>query len=148
MSRWMARLRDARASGDPTRLLAEVPYAATLGVQVEAIDGELVGHMPFAPSLVGDSSIPALHGGTIGALLELVSIVTVGFSLETDAAPRIVNLTVEYLRSGRARDTYAVANVTRAGRRVVAVRATAWQDDRDAPIAAASLHLLLRPPTA
>ena len=99
--------------------------------------------MAFGEHLVGDSGIPALHGGTLGALLESTAILTVLWHGEGLALPKTINLTVQYLRSGRAEDTFAEAEIVRAGRRVSAVRAVAWQGQRDKPIATADAHFLL-----
>lgn len=147
-SEWPERLRAAREAGDPGALLACIPYARFLGVCAAIVDGELRCTMGFSDHLVGDSSIPALHGGTTGALLESAAIFTVMWSSPIDAEtvrmPKTINVTVDYLRSGRAKDTFASATVTREGRRVVSVRSTAWQDDRDKPIATAEVHVLLR----
>ena len=55
-----------------------------------------------------------------------------------------MTLTVDYLRSGRAVETWAAARVTKRGRRIVIAQAEAWQADRDKPIATANLHFLLR----
>lgn len=144
-SEWPERLRAARERGDPGELLACIPYARFLGLRAAIVDSELRCTMAFSEHLVGDSSIPALHGGTTGALLESAAICTVMWSSPIDAVrmPKTINVTVDYLRSGRAKDTYASATVTREGRRVVSVRSIAWQDDRDKPIATAEVHVLL-----
>jgi uncharacterized protein (TIGR00369 family) len=148
VSDWIPRIREAREAGDPNRLLTVVPYARFLGLSAALADGELRCTMRFSDHLVGDSSLPALHGGTTAALLESAAIFTVLWSAETDRLPKTINLTVDYLRSGRARDTVAAATIEKAGRRVVNVRAVAWQDDRAAPIASATAHFLLAPADA
>ncbi len=115
-------------------LFALIPYAAFLGLRSEVTGGELYGVMPFAEHLVGNPTIPALHGGTLGAFLELTAIAEL--ARRTDGRlPRTVGVTVEYLRSGRPRDTYARAEVKRLGRRIANVAVEAWQDDRAKPIA-------------
>ena len=53
--------------------------------------------------------------------------------------------TVNYLRSGRALDTFANVSIVKQGRRIVAFEARAWQDDADKPIATAFGHFMLRP---
>lgn len=139
------RLRAARTAEALDPLIAEVPYARFLGLSAEVHGEELRVKMPFAEPLIGDSSIPALHGGTVGALLESTAVFTVLWSTETAELPKTVTLTVDYLRSGRAVDTWAAARVTKRGRRIVIAQAEAWQADRDKPIATANLHFLLRP---
>ena len=60
--------------------------------------------------------------------------------------PKTINITVEYLRSGKPQDTFARAVFTKHGRRVANVRAYAWQDDPTKPVAAANAHFLLVQP--
>jgi uncharacterized protein (TIGR00369 family) len=136
-------IRGARAAGDFSTLLAQVPYARFLGLEMSIVDGRVVGAMPFADHLIGNAAVPALHGGTLGALLESTAIFTVLWEAESVSVPKTVNITVEYLRTGRPVDTFASAVVTRQGRRVATVRALAWQDDPNRPIAAANAHFLV-----
>ena len=139
----LALLRQARASGDYAPLIAAIPYARFLGLRLQQVDGELVCHMPYQDMLIGNSALPALHGGTLGALLESAAIFELMVQADTDHVPKIISLTVDYLRSGKAQDTYARAIITRAGRRVANVRVEAWQEDRARPIAAAHVLFLL-----
>jgi len=138
------RLRHARDPETLDAAIAEIPYARFLGLRA-AIEGEeLRVCMPYAEPLIGDSSIPALHGGTLGALLESTAIFSVLWSTDAAELPKTVTLTVDYLRSGRAEDTWAAARVTKRGRTIVIVHAEAWQQDRKKPIATANVHFLLR----
>lgn len=111
-----------------------LPYAGFLGLRAEEADGELLGVMPFADHLVGNPTIPALHGGAIGAFLELTATAELA-RRSGGRPPRTIGVTVEYLRSGRAHDTYARAEVKRMGRRIANVSVEAWQADRARPIA-------------
>jgi uncharacterized protein (TIGR00369 family) len=144
VSAWPDRLREARAKNDPSLLLSHMPYASFLALSAEFREGELVVAMKFADHLVGDSTIPALHGGTIGALLESAAMFAALYRSDAELLPKTINLTIEYLRSGRAKETFASAVVTKQGRRVLNVHAIAWQDDRDKPIASANVHFLIR----
>ena len=137
----------ARDDGDPQALVEHIPYARALGMSMSIKDGSLVGQMDFASHLIGDLGVGALHGGTIGSLLESTAIFTLLWDVEETQMPKTINLTVEYLRSGRPKTTYASAEITRHGRRVANVRAIAWQDDPAKPIAAAYAHFLLVPQT-
>ncbi len=49
--------------------------------------------------------------------------------------PKTIDITIDYLRSGRPRETFARATVQKAGRRVAHVHAEAWQESRARPIA-------------
>ena len=138
-------LRAARdgAAPDIDALMASVPYCAWLGLRARLRDGALLLEMPFDPKLVGNSVIPALHGGVIGSLLETAAIVQTVWEVRSVVLPKPVDITIDYLRTGRALTSYANARLARQGRRVVNVHATMWQDDENKPIAALRGHFLL-----
>ncbi len=133
----------AKQAGDISRLVSAVPYARFLGISAVHVDGELRGFLPFSEHLVGNPMLPALHGGVISALLESTAIFQLMWEAEAIVLPKTITLTVDYLRSGRALDTFARGILTRQGRRVANVRIEAWQDDRSRPIAVASAHFLV-----
>jgi len=139
-----AALRELRAGGDYQRVLSAIPYAQFLGLQV-SLEGEtLLTRMPPAKRLIGNPVLPALHGGTIGALLETAAILELLRQTETERIPKPINVTVQYLRSARVVETFARAEITRHGRRVANVQVRAWQEDEARPVAAAQTHFLLR----
>ena len=129
------------APEDPTGLFAQSPFARWLGIRAGE-DGTLV--MPFSPKIIGNPILPAIHGGMTGAFLETTAIVGVTRELGV-SPPKPIGLTINYLRSGRARDSYANVSIVKQGRRVVAFEAQAWQDDPARPIASAFGHFMLRP---
>jgi uncharacterized protein (TIGR00369 family) len=136
----------ARAAGDPGRLVPVIPYARFLGLSAGLEGGSVRVTMHYADHLIGNPALPALHGGTLGALLESAAIFELLWSSETVVLPKTITITIDYLRSGRAVDTHARGLVTRQGRRVANVRVEAWQDDPGAPIAAAHAHFLIKQP--
>jgi uncharacterized protein (TIGR00369 family) len=136
-------LAELRASGDVSRIAERIPYAQFMGIGFELIDGELRGRMRYSDMLVGNPALPALHGGTISALLETTAIFQLVWERETLVLPKTVSITVDFLRSGRPEDTWAHAIVTKLGRRVANVRAIAWQSDRAKPITIANAHFLI-----
>jgi len=136
-------LEAARTTGNWQPLVDAVPYARWLGLLLEPKDGELVCHMRFQDMLVGNYTIPALHGGALGGLLESAAAFQLLFEHESIVLPKIINVTVDYLRSARAVDTFATGIITKQGRRVTSVRAVAWQEDRNKPVATANAHFLV-----
>ncbi|MFW6051240.1 MAG: PaaI family thioesterase [Myxococcota bacterium] len=145
MKTLLDRIERARRTGDFAPVLDAVPYARFLGIEVDTTEGRLTGRLRYAEHLIGNATIPALHGGTIGALLESTAIFKLLWEADTFRVPKTINITVEYLRTGKPVDTYARGEITRLGRRVANVRTTAWQEDPDKPIAAAHGHFLLIP---
>jgi uncharacterized protein (TIGR00369 family) len=139
------RLAEARRAGDYQAFIDAVPYARFLNLTAAAVGDELVTTMRYHDALVGNPALPALHGGTLGALLESAAIFELLWRAETIVLPKTITLTVDYLRSGAAVDTHARGIVTRHGRRVTNVRMEAWQADRHAPVATAhAIFLVMR----
>ena len=126
-----------------TALLDTLPYARFLGLKSRIEGEDLTVIMPFADHLIGNPMLPALHGGSTAALLEMTAIAQVSLTYPRLHLPRPINVTVAYLRSGKPRDVYARARINKAGRRVAHVVAEAWQEGRDHPIAALTAHFLL-----
>ena len=129
---------------EATRFAAS-PYARFLGLRIELTDEGVAGVLPFSPHLIGNTVLPALHGGVVAAFLELTALAQLAQIAPTGFAPRTVDVTVDYLRSSRAVESYARAEVLRLGRRVANVRAIAWQGDERRPVATLRGHFLLLP---
>jgi acyl-coenzyme A thioesterase PaaI-like protein len=106
--------------------------------------GDLIATLAYSPHQIGNPILPALHGGAIGALLEHTALTHLMWDNDIAGVPKTIDVTVDYLRSGRPQDTQARALITKHGRRVANVRAEAWQDDPAKPIAALHGHFLLR----
>lgn len=137
-------LRSGRMSRDFDHVVEQIPYYRYLGIEVRDTEEGLVSVMPFAEHLIGNPMLPAIHGGVTGAFLESAAIINLLAEVETESVPKTITVTVDFLRSGRPADTYAMGTLTRIGRRVASVRAEAWQEDRRNAIAAATLHFLIR----
>jgi uncharacterized protein (TIGR00369 family) len=137
------RVADAKRTGNYQQLLDAIPYSRLLGLSARAEAGELITTMRFADHLIGNSALPALHGGALGALLESAAIFELLWRAETIVLPKTVTITVDYLRSGGPFDTHARGSVTRQGRRVANVRVEAWQRDRAVPVATAHAIFLV-----
>lgn len=135
--------KDMKASGDFSRLADMLPYTKFMGMSVEEVDGRLITRMAYDDKLIGNTVLPALHGGTLAALLEAAALFQLAYELETEAMPKVITLTVDYMRSGAPKLTHARAETTRVGRRVANVRAEAWQDDPNKPVTAANINFLL-----
>ena len=138
------RLTAARASQDYQALVDLIPYAGFLGLTAAMQGDELITTMRYGAHLIGNPALPALHGGTLGALLESAAVFELLFRSETVVLPKTITLTVDYLRSGAPVDTHARGVVTRQGRRVANVRMEAWQVDRGKLVATAHAVFLVK----
>lgn len=123
------------------------PYALAMGMRIDQIaDGVPILTMDFSDRTVGRPGF--IHGGAIGGLLEIASIIALRADLGDEGADtriKPVNVSIEYLRGGVMVPTFAIGKVIRAGRRIANVRAEAWQADRDKPLASCWMNFLLKP---
>ena len=133
-------LREEGRAEDMQALLDHIPYAKFMGVQVDRKGNEVTTILPFNEMLIGNPTLPAIHGGAIGAFLELTSVIQLLFNTQCERLPKTVDVSIDYLRSGRPVETFGRAVVTRQGRRVANVRAEIWQDEFNKPIAAPSAN--------
>ena len=135
---------DAQASLEA--VLERIPYVRFLGMRAELAGDEMTAILPFADHLVGNTTIPALHGGVIGAFLELTALAQLSVRESLRRQPKTIDVTIEYLRPARALTTYARADLRKVGRRIANVHVEAWQDERGSPVAALRGHFLLGSP--
>jgi len=146
---------DQQAARDAvlTALARYVPYHRHLGVRFDRLGDELTARLPFRDGLVGNPLLPAIHGGVTGSFLEITGMMQLAWDRVLDLTgqggeaadaiaagrfppfPKTIDITIDYLRSGRPRETFARATVQKAGRRVAHVHVEAWQESRARPIA-------------
>ena len=133
----------AKECADWQALLERIPYAQHLGLEVQRGDVGVLVHLPCREALIGNFMLPALHGGVLGALIELTARVAAQSQDAETRCPRILDSHINYLRSAKARSTFASAEIVRQGRRTSLVRVTCWQGDKRKPIASGQVQLLL-----
>jgi uncharacterized protein (TIGR00369 family) len=126
-----------------TRILERIPYARFLGVTAEEGPDGLVCVLPFHDVIVGNAALPAVHGGALGAFLELAAIVQLVAESEGARLPKPINFAIDYLRSAGPRATRARATVVKLGRRIANVHVVAWQDDAARPVTTGNGKFLL-----
>jgi uncharacterized protein (TIGR00369 family) len=124
--------------------IKRVPYAAFLGLRAEIRDdGELLFILPPDEKLVGNPSLPALHGGVVGAFMELAGAFHLVARMDNPVLPKIINFSLDYLRPVRLADAYACCRLTRQGRMIANVGVEVWQEDIGRPNAIARAHFLI-----
>ena len=123
--------------------LQSVPYVRFLGMRAELAGDEMTAILPFSPHLIGNVMLPALHGGVIGAFLEMTALAQLSVVQSTAKVHKTIDVTIEYLRPGRPVTTYARADLRKVGRRIANIHVEAWQEERSKPIAALQGHFLL-----
>ena len=127
-------------------LLEATPYMRFLGMTARLAGDEMTAVLPFSAPLIGNPHLPALHGGVVGAFMEMTALCQLVMVEPMRRQPRTIDVTIEYLRPGRATALYARADVRRVGRRVANVHVEAWQEHRASPVAALRGHFMLSEP--
>lgn len=140
---FVAILKEARDAKEWSGAFDMIPYFKFLGMRLNTEDDRLISVLPGDEKFIGNPVLPALHGGVIGAFLESAALVHLFATQEVTRVPKIINITVEYLRSAKPVETYAEAVITKPGRRVANLRVEAWQGDRNKPVAAAHANFLV-----
>jgi acyl-coenzyme A thioesterase PaaI-like protein len=142
-------------------IVASIPYIQFLNVSFERRGDDLAAVMSYCDTLIGNPTLPALHGGAIAAFLEVAAVIELTWATAWNAIengtltpeaitsghqfalPKTIDFTVDYLRSGLPRDAYARATINRSGRRYASVHVEAWQDNRDRLFAQSTGHFLM-----
>ena len=135
-------IRQCRQSGDWSALLGRVPFLRFVGISIGAnVEGPFCT-LAYAERLVGNARLPALHGGTLAVLLETTATVHMLVTTDIDTLPEPATMTVNFLRSAGAHDTFAAARILKRGRRLSTLHVDAWQTERSRLVASASVHLV------
>ena len=120
-------------------------YARSLGIAFHEMDGDApILTVDFGPSVEGRPGF--FHGGATAGLLENAGYAALRHRLlSEDRNPQLkpINITVQYLSAGKQKQTFAIARITRLGRRSANLTVEAWQDDRAKPIASAVMNILM-----
>lgn len=121
------------------------PYAKSLGIEQHSFEGDApVLAIDFGPLVEGRPG--ALHGGAISGLLETAGYSALRARLDAENRhPRFkpINITVQFLSTGKQKKSYAKGRITRLGRRSANLTIEAWQDDPERPIATAVMNIML-----
>lgn len=139
-----AQLRQAHAKGDYAPLLQLIPYAGLIGIECSRDGDDLLFRLPASPENIGNPLLPAIHGGVIAGFMELSAALYLLIFSESATIPGIIDFSIDYLRAGLYRDTFARCQLWRQGRRVTNVAITAWQADPAEPIATARAHFKIK----
>ncbi|WP_373085421.1 PaaI family thioesterase [Sneathiella sp.] len=140
---FVATIEQAKATADWNHIFGIIPYFTFLGLKLEMRGEQMICVLPADKKFIGNPTLPALHGGVVGAFMESTALVHLLKTQEVTRLPKIINITIEYLRSAKPVETYAEAIITKPGRRIANMRIEAWQGNRDKPVAAAHANFLV-----
>lgn len=136
-------LEAARQAKEPQQILNLIPYSSFIGAQAKIEDNSVLYYLEKRASNIGNPSLPAIHGGVIGGFMELSAAIELLYNLNIENIPKVADFSLDYLRPGRFKTTYANCSVLRHGKKLVNVSVTAWQETPAKPIATARCHFLV-----
>ena len=120
-----------------------VPFFRYLDFTIERADeAGVLAAMTQCDRHVGNPVLGAFHGGITASFMEAIASAAV-WRHGTEAAPKPINLTVDYLRPALAGVLHARAGVGRLGRRMASVETLAWQEEEARPVARGLFHFLV-----
>jgi len=140
---WMAP--DPQAADEEGSLMSAIPHSRELGMRlISRADDEAIMMIPYDARLIGDPETGVMHGGAITALLDTCCGTAVMMSTKKPSSTATLDLRINYMRPATPeKSVYALAHCYRATRSVGFVRAVAYHERRDDPIATASAAFIL-----
>ena len=127
------------------QLASGAAHTHALGFAYEGLDGDRVRlRVPWREDLVGDPDTGVLAGGLVTALLDHVGGLAVWIALDQFEPIATLDLRVDYMRAAEpGRDLIAEARCYRLTHSIAFVRAWAFEDGPDDPVAAAQAAYML-----
>ena len=121
------------------------PHARALGVEVTRIEPARVwGRVPYRTDLVGDPESGVIAGGVITSLLDQICGTAAVAAMESPTTVATIDLRIDYMRPAEpGRDVLAEAHCYKIGRSVAFVRAVAYDDSPDNPVANAAAAFMV-----
>lgn len=121
------------------------PQGRALGIEVTKLEGATVwGRVPYKPELVGDPETGVIAGGVITTFLDQLSGMAAVLAMREPTTVATIDIRIDYMRGAiPGRDVLAEAHCYKIGKNVAFVRAVAYEDSADNPIANAAAAFML-----
>jgi len=121
------------------------PQGRALGIEVTKLEGAKVwGRVPYKAELVGDPETGVIAGGVITTFLDQLSGMAAVLAMREPTTVATIDIRIDYMRGAvPGRDVLAEAHCYKIGKNVAFVRAVAYEDSADNPIAHAAAAFML-----
>lgn len=133
--------------GDEGHLFLEgVPHARALGFKlVDFRRDHAIIKVPYREELVGNPETGVVHGGVITSLLDNTSGLAVVCALDDLVPTPTLDLRIDYMRPARPHaDIFAHAHCYKVTRSIAFVRAAAYEEREDDPVATSHGAFMLK----
>jgi uncharacterized protein (TIGR00369 family) len=127
---------ELRATGNLAGINALVPYARTVGLELQRDDHGLLTVLRFREHNIGNFVVRTIHGGVVTSLLDTLCGLVVMASVPEGTPLATLDLRIEYLRPATPEQTIrATAECYKVTASVAFVRGQAFHDSPDDAIA-------------
>lgn len=123
------------------------PQGRALGFELIKLEGPHVwARAPYKPELVGDPETGVIAGGVITTFLDQLCGMAAVLAMKEPSLVATIDIRIDYMRPAEpGRDVLAEAHCYKIGKNVAFVRAVAYEDNVDNPIAHATATFMLNP---
>lgn len=122
------------------QFIEAIPHSRELGMKVTLIEnGEAEITMPYDTRFIGDPKTGVIHGGAVSALMDTCGGTAVISHPDVPGPTATIDLRIDYMRAATpGQRITARATCYHVTRSVAFVRATAYDEDFDRPVATAT----------